>query len=258
MASKSNDRESRNRLRNYQARTQLHDEQLRRRKRDNAWAGIAVVVIFGLAVVGQLAYFGSGPGAVTPTASPTATAAAGQNTGNVPSIDIAKGQDWNGSATIGDVPVTFVLNGGAAPQAVSSEISLAQNHFYDGNNCHRLTTSGIYVLQCGSPNGDGSGDVGYSYGPVENAPADNLYPAGTIAMARQGNNGYSNSSQIFIVYKDSTIPADQAGGYTVVGHLTSGLTELQARIALSTIANGATDGAPQPPITISKLTVDYQ
>jgi len=42
-------------------------------------------------------------------------------------------------------------------------------------------------------------------------------------MARQSGNGSSMGSQFFIVYKDSTIPADAAGGYTVFGHVTSGL-----------------------------------
>ncbi len=44
------------------------------------------------------------------------------------------------------------------------------------------------MLQCGSTDGQGSGDPSYMYGPIENAPADDVYAEGTIAMARQGNN----------------------------------------------------------------------
>ncbi|MGV1035016.1 MAG: peptidylprolyl isomerase [Microbacteriaceae bacterium] len=248
MASKNSDRESRNRLRTYQARTQVNDEQRRRRKRDNLWASIAVAAIFTLAVVGQLAYFGSGPGAP----QPTATAA---TNGEVPDVSLSEGREWTGTASVGEIPVEFTLDGVNAPQAAASEISLIQSGFYENNSCHRLTTSGIFVLQCGDPNGDGTGGPGYSYGPVENAPADNVYPAGTIAMARQGGNASSMGSQFFIVYQDSTIPADEAGGYTVVGHITSGLTQLQARIALSTIADGSTDGTPTPAISISNVTI---
>lgn len=249
MAKNSADREARARLRTYQARTQLNAEQVRRRKRDNIWASVALVAVFGLAVLGQLAYFGSGPGAPVPTATETAAA------GSVPDASLAEGRDWAGSADINGIPVGFTLNGALAPQAVASEISLINQGFYANNSCHRLTTSGIYVLQCGDPNGDGTGGPGYSYGPVENAPADNVYPAGTIAMARQSGNAQSQGSQFFIVYQTSTIPADEAGGYTVIGQVTSGLDQLQQLVANTGVTGGATDGAPASPITISSISV---
>ncbi|MEG3034983.1 MAG: peptidylprolyl isomerase, partial [Aurantimicrobium sp.] len=116
-------------------------------------------------------------------------------------------------------------------------------------------TEGIYILQCGDPAGDGSGGPGYSYGPVENAPADNVYPAGTIAMARQGGNGNSMGSQFFIVYEDSTIPSDAAGGYTVIGHITSGLPELIAQVTSQGTSNGSSDGAPKVPVTLKSVSV---
>jgi len=48
-------------------------------------------------------------------------------------------------------------------------------------------------------------------------------------------------SQFFIVYKDSSIPSDAAGGYTVFGHVTSGLDVVQA------IADaGTTEGSEAP------------
>lgn len=255
MAKKSDDRETRARLRTYQARTAVHEEQSRRRRRDNRWALALVVVIFALAVSGQLLYFGVGPGAPVATATATSTSASGQNSGDVPSSSIAEGRDWTGSMDVNSIPVTFTLNGAAAPQAVSSTISLINKGFYANNSCHRLTTSGIYVLQCGDPNGDGTGGPGYSYGPVENAPQDNVYPAGTIAMARQSGNAYSQGSQFFIVYQDSTIPADEAGGYTVIGNITSGLDQLQALVAATGVAGGSTDGKPASAITLSNVTI---
>ena len=42
-------------------------------------------------------------------------------------------------------------------------------------------------------------------------------------MARTSGNANGNGTQFFIVYKDTVIPADAAGGYTVVGKVTSGL-----------------------------------
>ena len=112
------------------------------------------------------------------------------------------------------------------------------------------------MLQCGDPAGDGTGGPGYSYGPVENAPADSVYPAGTIAMARQQQNGYSQGSQFFIVYEDTTLTPDEAGGYTVVGRVTSGLDELKAGVTDAGTADGGTDGAPAVPVTITGFTIE--
>ncbi|MEG0362848.1 MAG: peptidylprolyl isomerase, partial [Aurantimicrobium sp.] len=183
------------------------------------------------------------------TSTPTATGAA------APDSALSEYRVWTGSMDVAGVPITFELNGEAAPQAVASTVSLIGSGFYEGISCHRLTTEGIYILQCGDPAGDGSGGPGYSYGPVENAPADNVYPAGTIAMARQGGNGNSMGSQFFIVYEDSTIPSDAAGGYTVIGHITSGLPELIAQVTSQGTSNGSSDGAPKVPVTLKSVSV---
>jgi peptidyl-prolyl cis-trans isomerase B (cyclophilin B) len=122
-------------------------------------------------------------------------------------------------------------------------LTLAANKFYQDVSCHRLTTSGIFVLQCGDPNGDGTGGPGYNWGPIENAPADNNYKEGVLAMARRGGDGNSMGSQFFIVYKDSPIPADAAGGYTVFGKITKGLSKLDKIINAGT-EDGSGDGKP--------------
>ncbi|SFR76701.1 peptidyl-prolyl cis-trans isomerase B (cyclophilin B) [Agromyces sp. CF514] len=260
----SNDRQAREeraRLRTYQARQQVHEGKLRRRTRDNVIAAVSLVVVLVLATAAQLLYFSGGPGSSEPVASPEATTApptdaAGQNTGDVPSPDIAEGRTWTGTLTLNDIPLGIELDGAAAPQAVSSEISLIQSGFYAGVGCHRLTTEGIFVLQCGDPNGDGSGGPDYSYGPVENDPEDGVYPAGTIAMARQSGNGYSQGSQFFIVYADTTLPAeDGVGGYTVIGKVTSGLDQLKAGVIDAGVVDGGTDGAPVVPVTMTSVTV---
>jgi len=254
VAPKQNDREARQareRLRAYQARQTVHLHKAKRRRRDNWVAGIAAVVIVALAVGTQLLYFSAGPGAAkaSSSASPSSSAA------TVPPKTLAEDRTWTGTLTINDVPLGVSLDGAAAPQAVSSTVSLVQKKFYDGLTCHRLTNGGFYVLQCGDPNGDGSGGPGYSYGPIENAPADNVYKAGTIAMARQGNNAQSQGSQFFIVYEDTTIPSDQAGGYTVIGHVTSGLDELKKQVTDKGIEGGKTDGAPAVKTTIDRFTL---
>ncbi|MGF1653286.1 MAG: peptidylprolyl isomerase [Actinomycetales bacterium] len=149
-------------------------------------------------------------------------------------------------------PVVAELDGDAAPQAVGSLVALAGEGYFDSTPCHRLTTAGIFVLQCGDPTGTGTGGPGYSFGPVENAPADDVYPAGTFAMARVGNDGSSMGSQFFVVYEDSTIPSDAAGGYTVMGSVTSGLDIVQ-RVAGAGNAPGGE--APAQSIGIRTVTV---
>jgi peptidyl-prolyl cis-trans isomerase B (cyclophilin B) len=174
----------------------------------------------------------------------------------VPSADLAEDRTWAGALTLNATPLSVELDGAAAPQAVSSTISLVEQGFYDGLTCHRLTTEGIFVLQCGDPAGDGSGGPGYSYGPIENAPQDGVYPAGTIAMARQSGNAESQGSQFFIVYDDTTLPADAAGGYTVIGRVTSGLDALRTDITGLGTADGSTDGAPAVPVSITGFTLE--
>ena len=247
-------REERARLRTYQARQQVHAGKKRRRTRDNVIASIALVIVLALAVGAQLFFFNGGPGSPEPEASATPTPT--PEAAEVPSPDLAEGRTWTGSLVLNDIPLGVELDGAAAPQAVSSTISLVQEGFYDGLSCHRLTKDSLWVLQCGDPNGDGSGGPGYSYGPIENAPADGVYPAGTIAMARQPQSADSQGSQFFIVYDDTTLPADSAGGYTVIGHVTSGLDELRAGVTDAGPADGAPDGAPSVPVTITSFTVE--
>lgn len=169
-------------------------------------------------------------------------------TREVPDPALAEDRTWQGElrTTAGDL--TLELDGAAAPQAVASFVTLADDGFFDGTTCHRLVTSGIFVLQCGDPTGTGTGGPGYAFGPIENAPDDDVYPAGTVAMARQGNDAASMGSQFFLVYEDSTIPADTAGGYTVLGTITSGMDVLQD-VADAGIAEG-TGYTPATEVTI--------
>ncbi len=172
-----------------------------------------------------------------------------QTSGDVPDPSVAEDRTWTSTMTTSVGDITLELFGDAAPQAVASFVTLAQKGFFDGISCHRLTTGGIYVLQCGDPNGDGTGGPGYSFGPIENAPADNVYPAGTLAMARRPGDGASMGSQFFLVYQDSTIQSDAAGGYTVFGRITHGLDVVQA-VADAGVEGGASDGRPATPVTI--------
>ncbi|MEV6931518.1 peptidylprolyl isomerase [Dactylosporangium sp. NPDC051485] len=135
-----------------------------------------------------------------------------------------------------------------APCTVNSFVHLARDDFFSDTSCHRLTTDGLYVLQCGDPSGTGTGTPGYQYGE-ENLPTTlPPYPRGTLAMANSGPG--TNGSQFFLAYKDSDIPPD----YTVFGTVTSGL-DLLDRIAAAGTTTGTPDGPPKLGVRISEIRV---
>ncbi|MEJ5868750.1 peptidylprolyl isomerase [Pseudokineococcus sp. 5B2Z-1] len=224
-----------------------------RRRRNRVLVVVGAVLAVALVAAGVVTAVTGGddtPEASGPCPTPTSGAVA-----DPPQFDAAPAPGSSDATsaviatTCGDITVELLPD--AAPQAVASFAFLADEGFFAGTPCHRLVTSGIFVLQCGDPTGTGTGGPGYSFGPVENAPADDVYPAGTLAMARQGGDGDSNGSQFFLVYEDSSIPSDAGGGYTVFGRVTEGLDVVQ------TIAEGGTaaDGvAPARPISIEGVT----
>jgi peptidyl-prolyl cis-trans isomerase B (cyclophilin B) len=258
-------REARDRLRRYNARQAVHAHQVKRRRRDNIIGLIVVVVVAGLATTSQVSYFTTGPGtpkptaSATPTATPGATPSAGANVGDVPSPSVAQARTWTGTMTLNKVALGISFDGKAAPQAVASFVTDAKKGYFTGKTCHRLVvSSSAGLLQCGSLTGTGASDPNYSFGPIENAPANGVYPAGTIAVARAADNAYSQGHQFFIVFKSTTIPDDTAGGYTVLGKVTSGLDQLIAKIAdggVTPSATSTTDGAPKVPTTITSFTI---
>lgn len=148
--------------------------------------------------------------------------------------------------------MTFTLNRAAAPCTVASFVSLVQQKYYNATPCHRLVTSGIYVLQCGDPTGTGSGGPGYAV--PDEATGKETYPAGTIAMARTSAPN-SGGSQFFIVYKDSPNLMQHLGAlqYTVFGKVSSGLTVVD-KVAAAGATTG-TDGPPKLPIKITSAVV---
>jgi len=164
------------------------------------------------------------------------------------------------NAKVAQVDHTFTLNtncgqivfkawGKKAPVTVIAMTYLAKAGFFDHSLCHRITTAQIYVLQCGDPTASGQGGPLFSYRD-ENLPTlgMNDYPAGTIAMANSGPN--TNGSQFFIVYKDTSLPAD----YTIWGTVTKGL-DIVKSVAAAGVVGGGTDGTPKQTIAIETVSV---
>jgi peptidyl-prolyl cis-trans isomerase B (cyclophilin B) len=265
----------------YERQQQRRAAAAARRKRNQQIA--AVVVAVALVVVGvvfltsKVGGNGSTQAATTPTKtspstpspSPTTTtsAAAGGCTYTktaekaskavtVPTYDAAKAADYKKPFTatiktnVGDIVIAMAAE--AAPCTTNSFRHLATSKFYDSTSCHRLTTTGLFVLQCGDPTGSGSGGPGYSFG-VENAPADGKYPAGTVAMAR-ATDPNTNGSQFFLVYKDTQLPPAGGAGYTIFGTVTKGL-DIVSKVADAGTANASGDGAPKQKVTIESVTI---
>jgi peptidyl-prolyl cis-trans isomerase B (cyclophilin B) len=148
---------------------------------------------------------------------------------------------------------------------VNSFVHLIDKGYYNNTQCHRMVTSGIFVLQCGDPYATaatkitcsttslvGQGTPGYEY------QSENLtnakYTAGTLAMANTGT-ANSNGGQFFIVYKDIT-SGNLAADYTPFGTITSGLGIVQ------NVAKGGTScsysaggGAPKEKVIIDSVTI---
>jgi peptidyl-prolyl cis-trans isomerase B (cyclophilin B) len=133
--------------------------------------------------------------------------------------------------------ITVKMLTSQAPCTTFSFRFLASKGYFNATHCHRLTTEGIYVLQCGDPTGTGSGGPGYEFNDENLAGA--TYPAGTLAMANAGPD--TNGSQFFFTWKNTTLSPD----YTPFGTVTSGLKVLQKIAAAGDDQqNGPGDGYP--------------
>ena len=161
--------------------------------------------------------------------------------------------------------ITFNLLNNKATCTVNSFVHLAQAGYFDNTQCHRLLTSGIYVLQCGdayatatakldcsSTSKIGSGTPGYDFASENLKGAK--YPAGTVAMANEGS-ATTNGSQFFIVFKDST--SGLTASYTPFATVSSGLGIVQnvAKDGYSCQYAQSGGGAPKKKVIIDSVTI---
>jgi len=161
--------------------------------------------------------------------------------------------------------ITFNLLNNKATCTVNSFVHLAQAGYFNNTQCHRLLTSGIYVLQCGDAYATasakldcsttskiGSGTPGYDFASENLTGAK--YPAGTVAMANEGS-ASTNGSQFFIVYKDST--SGLTASYTPFATVSSGLGIVQnvAKGGYSCQYAQAGGGVPKKKVIIDSVTI---
>jgi len=276
-------RQARERYRRQQQQRAVRQRQVRKR-----WiTGLSAVAAAGL-IAGLLVVFlpgGSGKNASasaskSPTASASASAAAvaepAHHCSYTAATPVAKkvafpptAPDYTASyqATLNTSqgPITFDLLNSKATCTVNSFVHLAEAGYFDNTQCHRMLTSGIYVLQCGDPYATsaadltcsttskvGTGTPGYEFASENLTGAK--YPAGTVAMANNGT-ATSNGSQFFIVYKDSS--SGLAPSYTPFGTVSSGLDLVQnvAKDGYSCQYAQAGGGPPKKKVIIDSVTI---
>jgi peptidyl-prolyl cis-trans isomerase B (cyclophilin B) len=276
-------RQARERHRRQQEQRFVRQRQVRRR-----WVigTLAVLVAAGVGTLlliflpGGSAKKPAAAASKSPSASPTATATAvaepAHHCSYTSATSVAKKvslppatPDYTDSyqATINtnQGKITFNLLNNKATCTVSSFVHLAEAGYFNNTQCHRLLTSGIYVLQCGDAYATasaklncsttskiGSGTPGYDFAS-ENLTAAK-YPAGTVAMANEGS-ASTNGSQFFIVYKDST--SGLTASYTPFATVSSGLGIVQnvAKGGYSCQYAQAGGGVPKKKVIIDSVTI---
>ena len=161
-------------------------------------------------------------------------------------------------------PITLNLLNSKATCTVNSFVHLAEAGFFNNTVCHRMLTSGPYVLQCGdayatptakldcSTTSDvGNGTPGYQFASENLTGAK--YPAGTVAMAN--GSATTNGSQFFIVYQDSS--STLATTYPPFATVSSGLDIVQnvAKDGVSCTYPQVGGGVPKKKVIIESVTI---
>lgn len=162
-------------------------------------------------------------------------------------------------------PIEMDLDRATAPCTTHAISELADSGFYDDTVCHRMTSGGLNVLQCGDPTGSGAGGPGFSFADEyptdetddEDAQNPVVYPRGSVAMANSGPD--TNGSQFFLNYDDSELPPN----YTYFGTITEEGLKTLDKIAEAGVdtgdqgsnPGGQEDGKPAEEVKIKKATV---
>jgi cyclophilin family peptidyl-prolyl cis-trans isomerase len=131
---------------------------------------------------------------------------------------------------------TVELDPVAAPITVNNFVVLARYHYFDDTICHRIIPG--FVVQCGDPDGTGSGGPGYAI--PDELPAAGAYQVGSLAMANSGPD--TNGSQFFVITGEDGAGLDP--NYSLFGQVTDGLDDTV--VALDALGNPdpAANGVP--------------
>lgn len=251
MPSNKRQRELARRRAERQAARRMQERTRRRRRRVIAMltilgviAGVSGVVAAAAALKGGGSKKPQASATPTPSASPEAfksfpVACGGKRPpepkpksygSKEPKLDIDAKKTYTLTLKTSCGPIVIALDAKDAPHTVNSFKFLADKNFYDGSICHRMNDAPDFAfLQCGDPTGTGSGQApGYTIAEENTKGAK--YTRGTLAMANTGQ-PHSTGAQFFLLDKDATqLPPN----YTVAGHITSGIENLDKIIKVGT------------------------
>ena len=151
----------------------------------------------------------------------------------------------------------------ATPGATNNFVALARYHYYDDTELFR-TSTGIGIIQGGSPHTQDNSDPGPGYTIPDEGFSDDVaiagsggpysYVAGDLVYARPGGQPDSSSAQFFFCATDACSGLDSQGIYIEFGRVTEGLDVLQAIIAGSPEG----EGRPNETVKITKVTITEQ
>ncbi len=123
-------------------------------------------------------------------------------------------------------PMTVANFVGLAEGTIKNSVKPEGTHYYDGTKFHRIIPD--FMIQGGCPNGNGTGDPGYSFPDEFDANielAKKGYVRGILAMANRGPN--TNGSQFFIMHKEYNLPY----AYSIFGRVVEGIEVVDSIIA---------------------------
>ncbi len=139
-----------------------------------------------------------------------------------------------------------------APVTAENFRKLAESGFYNGLIFHR-TIKG-FMIQGGDPNGNGSGGRTADGKPLPNevnrtSPLyQGGYARGLVAMANQGGNPMTGTSQFFIMHQNYPLPPQ----YTIFGRVVEGMDVVDK---IASAPNQAGTDRPANPVKMTKVTV---
>ena len=192
----------------------------------------------------------NGPVTITASSDNTSVTTSVVAGGRSVKLDVA-GTDAAGAAFAGSLTIRLFED--VAPLATGTIIQLANEGFYNGKLFHRVLPG--FVIQGGSPNGDG---IGGSSKPdvVDEFNAQYTFASnGIVAMANAKDD--NNNSQFFISDTDLALAARPQSlnfNHSIVGLLTSGFDIYKKIINTPTVQTGE-KSTPVNPVTITKATV---